>query len=120
MSVMPSVDPSATGRTQYHNRHYFGERGWHAVEDDLVLGLQDEPRVCDAGSSVAELVALWCPEQTHEQTAAEPLVIHETPNDAFAGEVDGMVCACSFGDRDVELPMAGRLPAGEPVILERP
>ncbi|MCK4513951.1 MAG: hypothetical protein KAU31_01770, partial [Spirochaetaceae bacterium] len=66
-----------SGRAFYRNRHTF--KVCRAIEDDLVLSLQDEPREFKTGEQIAELVSLWCPEQTHQQTADQELIMHETP-----------------------------------------
>ncbi|GAG34031.1 unnamed protein product, partial [marine sediment metagenome] len=83
-----------TGRAVYRNRHHFDP--WHAIEDELVLGLTDEPQEFVAGQEIARLVALWCPEQQHAETAEEELVIPKATPKAFWVKVDGYLCGCDF------------------------
>lgn len=101
-----------SGRAVYHNRRFF--KLWRAVEDTLTLSLQDAPQAFRAGDRIAELVALWRPEERHEETAGGRLVLREAPADAFAAEVGGFLCACAFGEAPVALPGAVTLPAGRP------
>jgi hypothetical protein len=101
---------SGAGRTVYRNRRTF--QPWRAVEDRLTLGLQDAPRSFRAGDRIADLVALWCPEQTHARTAREKLVLRENAPHALAAEVDGFLCACAFGEEGMSLPGSLTIPAG--------
>ena len=75
------------------------------------------PRGFAAGERIAELVALWCPEQTHEETAAECLVLHGTDGSLFATEADGYLLACNFGDGVADLPLPFRLPTDKPLRI---
>jgi len=93
-----------SGRAFYRNRHTF--QVFRAVEDDLVLSLQDTPQAYASGQEIARLIALWCPEQTHQQTAAQQLTVHSTPANVFAAEVDGFLCACNLGAEAARLPAA--------------
>jgi len=101
----------SAGGAHYRNRHYF--KVWHATEDDLVLCSQEEPRDYAAGDTISELTALWCPEQSHDETREERLVVHDTPADVFAAEADSFLCACNFSGAPAELPAEVALPAGE-------
>ena len=100
-----------TGAAHYCNRHHF--RVWHATEDDLVLCGQDEPQDHGAGDTISELTALWCPEQSPDETREERLVVHDTPADVFAAEADSFLCACNFSDDRAELPVEIAVPVGE-------
>ena len=63
-----------SGQAQYRNRHTFPV--WQAVADELILSLQDRPQRYQAGEEIAALLALWCPEQAHWETAQQALRIH--------------------------------------------
>jgi len=104
-----------TGRAVYRNPHYFPL--WHAVEDQLILSLQDERRVFEAGDIVSELTALCCPGSAHEQTECERLTVHSQQPEVLAVEVDGYFCAGNFGQRAAELPVKVRLSGEEPVAI---
>jgi hypothetical protein len=102
-----------SGRSRYHNRHLFPV--WRAVEDELILSLQDEIQVYQAGEEIASLITLWCPEQTHAETARQALIIHDSPSaTAVVIEVDGYLCAGNWGASTVTLPQPVALPAGQP------
>jgi len=101
---------SGPGRTIYTNRHYF--KRWRAVENELVLSATDEPAQHKEGDRIAEQAVLWCPEQRHEETARQELKLYEAATDLFAAEVDGILCACNFGDEDRTLPEPIRVAAG--------
>ncbi len=107
----------ATGRAVYRNRHHF--EPWRATEDDLILGLIDRPQAVRPGGRVASMVALWCPEQSHERTAAEPLEVLDAPPGAVAVGVEGFLCACNFSEDQVAVPALPALSAREPVIVPR-
>ena len=98
-----------SGRTLYRNRHYFPV--WRAVEDDLILSLQDEWQVYERGDDIASLVTLWCPEQTHQETARQELILHDSAAHAVVVEVDGMLCAGNFHTTPVVMPGPMTLPA---------
>jgi hypothetical protein len=100
-----------SGRAFYRNRHSF--EVFRAVEDDLVLSLQETPQTYQAGHEIANLVTLWCPEQAHQETAAQALTICETPGGTFAVEVDGFFCACNLGPEAVRLPAASTACCGD-------
>ncbi len=104
-----------TGRAVYCNRHRFPI--WRAMEDELVLNLQDTPQTCQAGATIAQLVALWCPEQTHEETASQRLILYNSPPETVIAEVDHYLCAGNFGDTTVVLPRALTVSAGQPLPL---
>lgn len=100
-----------TGSVEYRNRHHFPV--WHAVEDELVLSVQNQPESYGAGETIAELATLWCPEQTHEETAEQELVQHQTPDGLVAVSVDSLLCACNFGEAAAEVPVELALCAGQ-------
>lgn len=111
-----------SGRAFYRNRHDF--EVFRAVEDDLVLSLQDTPQEYSDGQEIARLVTLWCPEQIHQETAVQELVVHKAPARVFAAEVDGFFCACNLGTEVVRLPVPAAtcggdlyLGRGEPTIV---
>lgn len=106
-----------SGQAQYHNRHTFPV--WQAVADELILSLQDRPQVYQAGEEIAALTALWCPEQTHQETAQQALRIHAGPPSVAAVEVDGFLCAGNFSGDAVALTTPLTLPAGHPLPLTR-
>ena len=105
-----------TGRAVYTNRHHF--EVWRAIEDELVLSLHDRPRPCGCGETVAELSALWCPEQAQDETACQGFRVGWVGRQAFFAEVDGIVCACNFGRDPVDFPV-GAVGGREPAIIER-
>jgi hypothetical protein len=94
-----------SGRTFYRNRHSFDV--FRAVEDDLVLSLNDTPQVCQAGQQVAQLITLCCPEQTHRQTADQTLIVRPAPAHVLALEVDGFLCAGNLSPSQVHLVVHG-------------
>ena len=99
-----------TGAASYCNRRHF--QVWHAVEDELTLSDQQEPREYGVGEEIASLISLWCPEQAHEGTAAQEMTIHETPEGVVAVQIDGFLCACNFGDEAAELAAVELSPEG--------
>jgi len=104
-----------TGRAEYQNQHHY--KVWHAIKDDLVLGLQDEPREVRAGELIGELTLLWLPHQAPEDTARTELAICDAPREVFAARVEGFLCACNFG-ADAAQPDGGpAIPPHEPVII---
>jgi hypothetical protein len=105
------------GRALYCNRHFFPV--WRAIEDALVLSLLDQAKSCKAGEEVAHLVMLWCPEQTHRETAREALSVQQLYREAAVVKVNSYLCACNFGRADIFLPgIAQTLSGLEPTILE--
>ena len=116
-------------RPLYHHRHYF--KVWHAIEDELVLSRQESERSFRAGEDVAQLTTLWCPDQSHEETARQELVVHSPAAGIFAAEVDGLLCAANLSDGCVTLPLSRcesavvgldsslRLGPWEPAIVDR-
>ena len=106
-----------TGRAAYRNRHWF--QPWRAVEDELTLGLCDKPGDFRTGDEVAHLVSLWCPEQSHDETCGEELLVHATPEGVFAATVGEFVCICNFTDEAVDLPGLLECPAGASFSLSR-
>jgi hypothetical protein len=103
------------GRRLYLPRHYFPI--WHAVKDDLVLGLHDTPTSFDAGAEIGSLISLWRPEQPHHATAAETLHIHDTPAELCAVTVDGFLCAANFSPDEQTVPVSIDLAAGSALPL---
>src|SRR5215510_14283843 len=99
-----------SGRAVYHNRHCFPV--WRAIEDALVLNLHDTPLTCDADATVAQMVALWCPEQSHQETASQTFVLYDSPPGTVMVEVDEYLCAGNFGETTVALPRPFTVPAG--------
>lgn len=104
-----------TGRAYYLNRRHFPI--WHAIEDDLVLSAASEPQSFAAGERIAELVALWHPEQAHADTAAVSFNIHKTGSNTFAATVDGFLCAANFSAAAKTLPVACNMAAATPLKL---
>ncbi len=87
------------------------------MEDELVLNLQDMPQTCQAGATIAQLAILWCPEQTHEETASQKLILYNSPPETVSAEVDHYLCARNFGDTTVVLPRALAVSARQPLPL---
>ncbi|MBN1349948.1 class II aldolase/adducin family protein [candidate division KSB1 bacterium] len=54
-----------SGKTLYHNRHYFDV--WRAVSDNLVLSALDSPQTIQQGDVAGELMTLICPNQPHTE-----------------------------------------------------
>ena len=104
-----------SGRTQYRNRRTFPV--WQAVADELILSQQDQPQAYQAGEKIATLTALWCPEQSHQETAQQVLRIHANTPSIVVVEVDGFLCAGNFGTDAITLPTHFTLPAGHPLPL---
>ena len=103
------------GRPVYRNRHSFPI--WRAMEDELVLNVLDTPQTCEAGATIAQLAALWCPEQSHEETAHQKLILYDSPPETVMAEVDHYLCAGNFGDTTVVLPRTLTVSAGQPLPL---
>lgn len=104
-----------TGRAVYLHRHYF--KIWRAVEDSLLLNLQDTPQTFEVGDRIATLTTLWCPEQSHDETPRQALILREASENVFAAQVDGFLCACNFGNTPVTLPGPIAVSAGRPFPL---
>jgi len=103
------------GRAVYRNRHHYDP--WHAIKDDLVLNLGEEPRDVAAGDDIGTLTVLWLPHQSPEETKNTSLAV-QCDGPLFVAEVEGFVCACNFGDVPQGLP--GRditIPPHEPVLV---
>lgn len=98
------------GRAHYRNRHVFPD--WRCCEDELVLGLHDGTTDVQGGEEIAQLGALWCPQQDHERTALETLQIEWLNPGLVVARVDGAVCACNFSDDVVVIDAPIDLPAG--------
>ncbi len=99
-----------SGRGFYYNRHHFPV--WHAIKDDLVLSLHDEPFAVATGAEIARFVALWRPEQSHIATATEALQLHPTPPDLCAVTVDNFLCTANFSAQAQTVPVPVQIPAG--------
>ena len=108
---------SGTGRALYHNRHHYPV--WHATEDELVLSRTDQSQEFKGGDRIAGLIALWCPEQAHDDTARQTLEIRPLPGDVFAVEVEHRLCVANFSDEPTTLSDGTVLPGYEPVIIEQ-
>lgn len=103
------------GRRFYLNRRYFAV--WHAIKDDLVLSLHDEPASFEAGAEIGNFVCLWRPEQAHQATAAETLHIHDTPAELCAVTVDGFLCTANFSADEQTVPVSIDMAAGDAIPL---
>lgn len=98
-----------TGRTCYVNQRRF--KPWRAVEDLLVLSLQDNPHTYEAGERVAQMFMVWCPEQRHQATAAGRLKVLEY--DGVLGvETESVLCAANMTQETAELPSRVKIGAG--------
>lgn len=82
-----------SGRTVYHNRHYF--ETWWAVADDLILS-REAPHRADEGETAAELTAFIVPDQKHQDTAAATFVTLQSDGDAFGVIADHHLTAAFF------------------------
>ncbi|MAE63626.1 MAG: hypothetical protein CMJ18_05090 [Phycisphaeraceae bacterium] len=102
-----------SGHADYRNRHRFAV--WHACLDELTLNAHHEPGRVAADDRVCSLVALWCPQKAHEQTAAETLRV-VSDDDLVVVEVDGFKCAGNFGDRTEHI-LGRAIDPREPVIV---
>src|SRR5262249_6595562 len=100
-----------SGRTVYRQQHVFPV--WRAIEDTLILSLQETPQRYQAGEELARLVAYWCPGQAHQETAQQQLILHASPPETVLIEVDGYLCAGNFGETTVVLPKEMTLSAGQ-------
>lgn len=104
-----------SGPRFYYNRHHFPV--WHAIKDDLVLSLHDEPFTVAANAEIARFIALWRPEQEHSATAAEQLQIHVTAPELCAVTVDNFLCTANFSATPQLVPVPIMLAAGSPLPL---
>ncbi|MBM4078312.1 MAG: hypothetical protein FJ278_01350 [Planctomycetes bacterium] len=84
-----------SGKTVYHNRHYFNP--WWAVADDLTLSRMDQAREVKAGDCVAELMALLAPDQRHARTARQKFTALSCGPDIVGLIADGYLAAANFG-----------------------
>ena len=101
---------ASRGRSVYLNRHSW--EVWHAVEDDLILGLHDETRSVAGGDVVAEMALLWCPGQDARQTAVETLEVLRADGHGVVLGVAGFLCACSFGEEALGVTVPARRSGG--------
>lgn len=99
---------AGTGRSVYVNRHCF--QPWRAVEDTLILSLQDAVGEYEPGQEIARLASLWCPEEDQRRTATRSLVIQTWQPPVFVAAIDGFLCACNFGLTKAVLPGSLQLP----------
>jgi hypothetical protein len=104
-----------SGRAIYRQQHAFPV--WRAIEDALILSLQETPQRYQAGEEMARLTAYWCPGQSHQETARQKLILHASPPETVLVEVDGYLCAGNFGETSVVLPQEMTLSAGQPLPL---
>ena len=105
----------SSGRATYRNRHHFPV--WHAVSDLLTLCSVGVPQSFAAGERIGALAALWCPHQSHEETASEAFAVSESPEGGFGAFVRGWACACNFGQGQFLLPAELRVSAAQPHSL---
>ncbi len=111
---------AGSGEALFNNRHCF--RPWHAVTDTLTLSRHPQPRSLTAGETVAELIALWCPEEAHSDTARRTLSVLSWNRESLAVALDGYLCLANLTAARAELTLQGSplsLPAHEPIILTR-
>lgn len=87
-----------SGRTVYRNRHYFRPPSspYHALADDLILSVQDEPRRYRAGEDIAKLILVLHPEQRHEETERMRFTEAVSDGEVYGLLVDEYLCVCNF------------------------
>jgi hypothetical protein len=95
---------SGTGKTVYHNRHYFSP--WWAVADDLTLSRLDRPARFKAGDTVARLAALVAPDVSPAKTGGLRLVELSARGSAVGLIGDGHLAAANFGGRAATLSLS--------------
>jgi len=89
-----------SGRTVYHNRHYFRPPSspYHAIADDLILSVQDKPKKYHAGEIVAKLTLVLYPEQPHRETERMRFTEVLSGGKALGLMVDDYLCVGNFGE----------------------
>jgi hypothetical protein len=98
---------TGSGKTVYHNRHYF--QPWWAVADDLTLSRQDRPKRVRRGEQVGILTALIGPDVSPNKTAQLSLHTLSTRANAVALMGDGHLAVASFEQRPRKISLS--LPA---------
>jgi hypothetical protein len=88
---------TGTGKTVYHNRHYY--QVWRAVADDLILSRLDEPVQVTSGNTISELTALVAADRTHSKTAGIEFVIMQTERPAIGLLADDHLAVANFGEK---------------------
>jgi hypothetical protein len=88
---------AGSGKTIYHNRHYF--RPWWAVADDLTLSRIDKPFRVKAGNEICRLTALIAPDRSKQKTADLSLTVLNGSRDSVGLIADGHLAAANFERR---------------------
>ena len=88
---------TGTGKTAYHNRHYY--QVWRAVADDLILSRLDEPVQVTSGNTISELTALVAADRTHSKTGGIEFVIMQTERPAIGLLADNHLAVANFGEK---------------------
>ncbi|HCR19109.1 MAG TPA: hypothetical protein DIU35_16650 [Candidatus Latescibacteria bacterium] len=85
---------NGSGKTIYHNRHYF--RPWWAVADDLTLSRIDKPFRAIAGQEISRLTALIAPDRSRQKTADLPFTVLTGKRSSVGLIADGYLVAGNF------------------------
>ena len=88
---------TGTGKTVYHNRHFY--QVWRAVADDLTLSRVDQPFQVTDGKTISELTALIAPDRTHRTTAGIDFVALQTIPSAIGLLADNHLAVANFGEK---------------------
>ncbi|MBB29240.1 MAG: hypothetical protein CME25_10105 [Gemmatimonadetes bacterium] len=96
---------TGTGKTIYHNRHYF--QPWWAIADDLILSRQVMPKRFRAGEQIGKLTALIAPDSTPGKTSLLLLYSLESRSNAAGLIADGHLAAANFGQRPRSINLTG-------------
>ena len=91
-----------TGRTVYHNRHYF--KPYRAIADDLVLSRQVKRKTLKRGEEGGRLTAVLVPEQSHQDTPHAELRMLLGPRGSVCLITDGFLAATMFEGEEQVCP----------------
>ena len=97
---------TGTGKTVYHNRHFY--QVWRAVADDLTLSRVDQPFQVTAGKTISELTALIAPDRTHRTTAGIDFVALQTIPSAIGLLADNHLAVANFGEKSAAFTFRAR------------
>jgi hypothetical protein len=108
---------AGSGKTIYHNRHYF--RPWWAVADDLTLSRIDKPFKVKAGNEISKLTALIAPDRSRQKTSDLSLTVLNGSRDSVGLIADGHLAAANFEPRPrtLEFTVARTSKAEMPIFV---